>query len=236
MSIVDSGINILQLGRTVQGEGLYSGFPIILLRTSMCNLRCSWCDTKYSWLIEGDNEHKPVLYHSKKLFREVKKLAKSDIKLLMITGGEPMLWSVNNEWIQFLRKLKKAGFTLHMETNGTIKVNSVMGRLIDFFDISPKVTLYPKLYSRDVVDSYKTTFHAWKFVVGDYTDFANILKFVREKYIDKNEFIVIMPEGESAEKLNEHEQIAKELIKNLKDAGYEQVIYSSRLQIFGGFL
>jgi 7-carboxy-7-deazaguanine synthase len=44
-------MNVMEIYRSVQGEGTLMGVPTIFVRFFACNLRCSWCDTKYSWSV-----------------------------------------------------------------------------------------------------------------------------------------------------------------------------------------
>ena len=66
---------------SIQGEGLSSGFPTIFVRFTGCNLRCSYCDTTYSY---NDGVEMPP----EDIFEEIKKLHYNRVCL---TGGEPLL-------------------------------------------------------------------------------------------------------------------------------------------------
>ncbi len=44
-------MNVMEIYRSVQGEGTLMGVPTTFVRFFACNLRCSWCDTKYSWSV-----------------------------------------------------------------------------------------------------------------------------------------------------------------------------------------
>ncbi len=44
-------MNVMEIYRSVQGEGSLMGVPTTFVRFFACNLRCSWCDTKYSWSV-----------------------------------------------------------------------------------------------------------------------------------------------------------------------------------------
>src|SRR5580658_4265810 len=50
MQTAEGQIPVSEIFFSIQGEGPYSGAPSIFLRTYRCNLSCTWCDTKYSWL------------------------------------------------------------------------------------------------------------------------------------------------------------------------------------------
>src|SRR3989442_5688213 len=77
-------LKIAELFYSVQGEGSLVGVPSIFVRTSGCNLRCSWCDTPYtSWNPEGDDLSLAVILDRAAQFPAARHV--------VITGGEPMI-------------------------------------------------------------------------------------------------------------------------------------------------
>lgn len=126
---------------TIQGEGKLAGIPVLFLRTSGCNLRCSWqlpdgqisiCDTPYS-----------SFYTESMLTLEVEKIAailrhnQQNISHLVISGGEPMLQHM--ELLKLIRLLKEE-FPWHIsiESNATI-YSPELAEVVDFFSLSPKL-------------------------------------------------------------------------------------------------
>lgn len=107
----DGKLQIHSIFRTIQGEGPYSGVPAIFIRLSGCNLQCPWCDTEYTG--EKVETLTPVFVLSK-----VRELAWSiePIKLVVITGGEPF----RQDFSKLVMLLHSAGYTIQIETNGTI--------------------------------------------------------------------------------------------------------------------
>ena len=74
---------ISEIFYSIQGEGELTGVPSIFIRTSGCNLRCSWCDTKYaSWEPEGEDIDIDAV------LAEVRKFPAQHC---VVTGGEPMV-------------------------------------------------------------------------------------------------------------------------------------------------
>lgn len=110
---------------SIQGEGKLAGVPSWFIRTSGCNLRCSWCDTPYaSWSPEGDAHAVSSL---------VEAAARSGARHVVITGGEPMLFS---EVIPLTFALRERGLHITIETAGTIHQPVAC----DLLSVSPKLS------------------------------------------------------------------------------------------------
>ena len=74
---------------SVQGEGVHIGKPAVFLRLSLCNLACTWCDTKYTWDWKRYDPKKQIIEMSpEEIGREV---LRYNCKHLVVTGGEPMI-------------------------------------------------------------------------------------------------------------------------------------------------
>ncbi|MBO4761278.1 MAG: radical SAM protein [Bacteroidales bacterium] len=110
---------------SLQGEGHWSGTPIVFVRLSGCNLRCPFCDTDFSasypMTIEAIVDH-------------VKSLS-GDCRRICVTGGEPSL-QIDDD---FVKAFHDAGYTIHIETNGT----RPLPKGIDWVTVSPKVDWIP---------------------------------------------------------------------------------------------
>lgn len=100
-------LDIQEIFPTLQGEGPYVGQPAVFIRLGGCNLACNFCDTEFE-------SYKKISL--KKILAEVKKLAKDKIKLIVITGGEPMRQPIE----KLCEELVKLKFLVQIETNGTI--------------------------------------------------------------------------------------------------------------------
>jgi len=107
---------------SIQGESTHSGRPCVFVRLTGCNLRCSYCDTRYAYE-EGVKME---------LTEIVSRIANYKCPLVEITGGEPLLQS--NTPI-LISKLLENGYEVLMETNGSLDISSVDGRCIKIVDI-----------------------------------------------------------------------------------------------------
>ena len=82
-------MQVNEIFKSIQGEGPNFGKPAIFLRTAQCNLKCTWCDTKYTWDWKNYDFSKEV---KEMTIDEVKDaITELEIKHLVITGGEPLL-------------------------------------------------------------------------------------------------------------------------------------------------
>lgn len=106
-------IPMVEIFETVEGEGTRAGFPTTFVRVFHCNLRCSWCDTTYSYA-----PAKPEFWATiPEIIEQVKGLPNHHICL---TGGEPLIHGKKSE--RLVQELSKLTFVqdIHIETNGAI--------------------------------------------------------------------------------------------------------------------
>jgi 7-carboxy-7-deazaguanine synthase len=100
-------MQIIEIYRSIQGESSFAGMPCTFVRLAGCNLRCTWCDSEYTFT--GGKK-----MSADDMEAEVKRLAPAG--LVEITGGEPMLQE--RELVPFLEKLLAGGYELLIETSG----------------------------------------------------------------------------------------------------------------------
>jgi len=102
-------MKVIETFISIQGEGPQSGILTFFVRFSGCNLRCSFCDTKYAY--SGGEE--------KTIGQIVESARKSKAKIVCLTGGEPLIQDDINELAE---KFLQNGFKINLETNGSIKL------------------------------------------------------------------------------------------------------------------
>jgi len=113
---------IMERFYTIQGEGVYTGFPAWFIRLAGCDVGCVWCDVKESW----STENYPVL-DSEFLAQEA---ALSGTNIVVITGGEPCLYDLT----ELCNALHQKGLKVHLETSAS---SPILGNF-DWICISPK--------------------------------------------------------------------------------------------------
>ena len=236
------GMNIVlwvnDISPSTQGEGKYMGTSIVILRMMLCNLECSAskggfdCDTYYTW-------DKNRLAEGRKLtveetVNEVNKYMSPERNTIMLTGGEPLIWQKNEEFVEVLKKLKELGWKIHLETNGTQKLE--IPELMDFIAISPKQTQYKSYYNNEIVQSYFTVPHIWKFVIRTRENVTDAIEFLLIHKVPTSDEIFLMPEGVTSEQLLS--SIKKFINPNIilfPRNKYNNIYISNRRQVTEGF-
>lgn len=115
-------LTINEIFYSIQGESLYAGLPCVFVRLTGCNLRCSYCDTRYAY-DEGQ-----VL----SIDEIMSQLLPYDCRLVEITGGEPLL---QRGTPVLITRLLNDGYTVLMETNGSKDVRMADPRCINIIDM-----------------------------------------------------------------------------------------------------
>ncbi len=199
-------MRIAEIFRSLQGEGRLTGVESVFVRTSGCNLRCRFCDTRYaSWEPEGD-----YLSVEEVVARVERIAAETALGHVVVTGGEPMMLP---ELVLLCAALRRRGMHITIETAGT-RYQPVE---CDLMAVSPKLSnstpnveeapQWIGLHERnraapDVLrrlnDEYDCQF---KFVVDSLADCEEVTAYLADfPEIDRGR-ILLMPMGTKAAEL-----------------------------------
>jgi 7-carboxy-7-deazaguanine synthase len=118
-------MQITEIYKSIQGESTFSGLPCVFVRLTGCNLRCSWCDSEFSF----DGGQKMAL---EEVLREIARLSTNG-GLVEITGGEPMLQE--REVIPLMEQLLDADYQVLLETNGQRPLARVPKQVVKIVDV-----------------------------------------------------------------------------------------------------
>ena len=149
---------------SIQGESIYSGRPCTFVRLTGCNLRCTYCDTRYAYEEGVEMEIAEI----------TRRVAAYNCRLVEITGGEPLL---QTETPLLIHRLLENGYEILMETNGSLDISEVDARCVKIVDIkcpssdvSEKNDLenLKRLNPKDQI----------KFVIGNRTDYEYAKKTI----------------------------------------------------------
>ena len=199
-------MKISEIFESIQGEGINAGKQAIFLRTAECNLKCTWCDTKYTWDWKNYDYTKEVKEIAIKEIRE--SLEQSTIRHLVITGGEPLMQQDDlAELLTFL----KPEFYVEVETNCTILPNNALSALVDQWNVSPKtknsgnlLELCEKNECYSFFSKQKNCY--FKYVVENDNDLTEINNLISKYHLDKNK-VLLMPHSTTKSEIISLEKI-----------------------------
>lgn len=161
-------MQITEIYKSLQGESTYAGLPCVFVRLTGCNLRCSWCDTEYSFY--GGKKITP-----EQVFEEVGDLSPEG-GLVEITGGEPMLQE--RELVPLMQRFADSGYRVLLETSGERELDRVPKAVVKIVDV--------KCPGSDEGDSFRpenletlTNRDEVKFVISDRADYEFARDFTR---------------------------------------------------------
>lgn len=104
-------MKVVEIFKSIDGEGKRTGLPATFVRLFGCNLRCSYCDTSYSYCGDGFTEMSVA-----DIINKCKELG---VPAITLTGGEPLIAKGIDCLIS---NLLFAGFEVNVETNGSVDV------------------------------------------------------------------------------------------------------------------
>jgi 7-cyano-7-deazaguanosine (preQ0) biosynthesis protein QueE len=186
---------------SIQGEGASMGLPSTFVRLAVCNLRCDWCDTAYTWDWSRFSRDEHVLRSTAaEVLEHVRALPPRNV---VITGGEPLIQRHALE--PLCRALRGHGYRVEVETNGTVPPGELAG-LVDQWNVSPKLATSGNAGLGRVRPAVLRELAAQpltylKFVVSAEDDLAEVESVVAlaDAHADQ---VVLMPEGRTAEELS----------------------------------
>ncbi|MDQ2946783.1 MAG: 7-carboxy-7-deazaguanine synthase QueE [Acidobacteriota bacterium] len=218
-------MKISEIFFSIQGEGILAGVPSVFVRTSGCNLRCTWCDTPYtSWSPEGTELS---------IDQILARVRQHGAHHVVVTGGEPM---IAPEIVTLTEHLKAQGQHITIETAGTVSVPVTC----DLMSISPKLSnstpvereagrwaaqhdrlRYQPEVLRHLIKTYQ---YQLKFVVTSAQDLSEVESILSDLNADRDR-VLLMPEGTDAETIRNR---SLELVEICKQTGFR---FSPRLHI-----
>ena len=159
-------MKINEIFYSLQGEGNWTGRPNIFIRTSGCNLRCSYCDTKYAYEDGKEMNADEIL----------KQISKYHCKYVCITGGEPLL---QDEVLDLIDALSKKDYKICIETNGSLNIKKISKNklLLISLDIKcPSSNMHAKNYLKNM--SLLRKHDQLKFIIKDRRDYEYAKKIL----------------------------------------------------------
>jgi 7-carboxy-7-deazaguanine synthase len=197
-AVMTGRINVNEVFDTIQGEGPYMGRPATFLRLAGCNLSCSWCDTTYAW--DWTRHDHGSESHPTDIDDLTDRLAGT--RLLVVTGGEPLLQAKGLSRLRHNLEDRKPGYTtIQVETNGT-RMPGVLGGNGVVFVVSPKLANAGDPERRRIIPAVLDYYGALarqgrahlKIVVRDRHEVAEVAAFA-DRFGFPRESVWVLPEG-----------------------------------------
>lgn len=153
-------LNVVELFSSIEGEGSRQGFPCSFLRLYDCNIRCSYCDTTYSY--DGAPHESMTLEEVAHALRQM------GHPYITITGGEPLLQAP--AVVALIKMLSAEGsYEFNIETNGTLLPPLITDNVFYTYDYKCPSSLVEDMMNLDVFQ-HMTSRDVLKFVVGSIDD------------------------------------------------------------------
>lgn len=115
-------LRITEIFHSIQGESTHVGRPCTFVRLAGCNLRCTWCDSVYTFTGGEKME----------IYEVLEKVASYGCNLVEVTGGEPL---AQREAFELIERLLDDGYEVLIETSGSIDITPVDQRAKIILDV-----------------------------------------------------------------------------------------------------
>ena len=153
-------MQITEIFKSIQGESTHAGLPCVFVRFTGCNLRCSWCDSEYTFAGGHRMSHEEVI-------EEVERLSPGG-GLVEITGGEPMLQE--REAVPLMQHLLDEGYMVMLETSGERPLHRVPKGVVKIVDVKCPNSGEPDTFFMENLEVLGREDEI-KFVLSDRTDY-----------------------------------------------------------------
>lgn len=204
--LVDASVVVAEVfGPTLQGEGPNLGMRAGFVRLGGCNLHCTWCDTPYTW--DASRYDLRAELHRVAVSDIVAQVADMRPHVVVVTGGEPLLWQKHHGWHVMLRGLAQLG-PVEVETNGTVIPD--LTDPVRCYNVSPKLAHAGDPAAHRIVPAALDVFATLarhrrailKVVVRDAGDVRAAAQLARTAGFPINR-VYVMPEGTSTRTLEQ---------------------------------
>ena len=158
-------LKINEIYHSIQGESTFTGLPCIFIRLTYCNLRCSYCDSEYTFYEGYDMTIKEIM----------NKIKNYSSNLVLVTGGEPLF---QKNCIELLNTLVNKKYNVLLETSGSLTIKDVPKEVVNIIDFKCPSSKMEKKNLWDNINYLKPTDEV-KFVIENKDDYEwskNIIK------------------------------------------------------------
>jgi 7-carboxy-7-deazaguanine synthase len=174
-------VQIIEIYKSLQGESSYTGLPCVFVRLAGCNLRCTWCDSEYTFT----GGRRMTL---EEIEADVRRLS-PDGGLVEITGGEPLLQE--REVIPLMDRLLTANYTVLLETSGERPLERVPSQVVKIVDVKCPDSGEGNTFRMENLGSF-TARDEVKFVIASRRDYEFAHDFMQEHDLSSRVAAVIL--------------------------------------------
>jgi 7-carboxy-7-deazaguanine synthase len=160
-------MKINEIFYSIQGEGKDSGLPFIFIRTTGCNLRCTYCDTTYAYAAGVEMKISKILDSIKKY----------NCKNVCLTGGEPL---IQNEALALIETLTDNNYQISVETNGSLSIKNLVNKnniSISLDNKCPSSAMHKKMIHENIL--LLTKKDQLKFIIQNNNDYEYAKKTIK---------------------------------------------------------
>ncbi|WP_062270362.1 7-carboxy-7-deazaguanine synthase QueE [Endozoicomonas arenosclerae] len=173
-------LRITEIFHSLQGESRTTGLPTVFVRLTGCPLRCTWCDTEYSF-------HGGTRMSLDEIIDQVEGYG---AKHVCVTGGEPL---GQPNCFPLLERLSEKRFEVSLETSGAMDVSQVDARVVKVLDLKPPASgeSHRNLYENI---QHLTTNDQVKFVIADRGDYEwSVSKLLQYNLVNRVSDVLFSP-------------------------------------------
>lgn len=163
---------------SIQGESTFAGLPCIFIRLAECNLRCNYCDSTFSYQTHFVADLDEIISQTEQY---------SPVKLVEITGGEPLLQA---EAYELIHRLEKLGYKILLETNGSISLENVPKFVHKIVDIKCPDSGEGDSFLKENIPLINPKNDEIKFVLSSQADYIWMKNKIKEYNIESHQVIL----------------------------------------------
>ncbi|HEX4922680.1 MAG TPA: radical SAM protein [Bdellovibrionales bacterium] len=172
-------IKINEIFYSIQGESSYVGWPTVFIRTSGCNLRCTYCDTTYAYYEGGKQTLSEIIAQTKK----------HPARHVCVTGGEPL---AQPAVLELMKRLCDIGYLVSLETSGSYSCEHVDPRVKKIIDVKTPDSGAADTFLAENLN-FATSHDEFKFVICSERDFDWAEDFVTRHKMNERFLILYSP-------------------------------------------
>jgi 7-carboxy-7-deazaguanine synthase len=173
-------VHLIEIYKSIQGESSFAGVPCIFVRLAGCNLRCSWCDSEYTF--KGGYK-----MSADEIEAAIEGLA--PVRLVEFTGGEPLLQE--RELIPLMERLTEKGYTLMVETSGERPLGRVPKAVHKIVDVKCPGSGEGGVFRMENLEAL-TERDEVKFVISNREDYEFAREFIASQGLDRRAGAVLL--------------------------------------------